>query len=684
MRKRGYVDVENIDLSASMDMVGWVIRKPGAPRVYALSASIPADNGTLLANPASGVESGYGLTSPALLTPAITGVNTGTKTVTVANSEWYGLVAGAQFPHFNASHEWVGVLEVATVASPVVYSVVSGLDPVVGGFIMKHEVDFATHRAKFSWKEIEGTKDVYDFAALELLSGIKVIRALNDHAWGQYKKVILNLILDYPSGSAHRDIPDWLYTETSADGVAYTISNGQGYAPDYTNATLIAAHGRLLAALGEQYADDPIFYAAQLGSLGHYGENWIDSTIHATQPFPDNTVVNQYLGHYASAFGTRCLTRRSIGNSGALGFGLYNHGFYVEDQTTKNEEGGVDGLLLAKTDDFGHAQAAITDFKSRFTSGEPFGTSNGATNDYAFANEPAGPLSQAVLNDPAAWESGLYGQTIGSALSTSANAVHFRLKTANKMDVLPNTVYMVRRRNGVSNTGMGYRCRVYVTDSSNILRQYATVNDRGTFTTPANAAFAVISIDEDQSPQKTMSHAKVLDAFPRIYPDVAAGYAKERNIELLMKWVKDWPLSVFSINPTQWRTVGSNALEANVNRFFKRIGYRLRPTAVSLTDGDLTVTVRNDGCQPPHCGELRLKAGLFSGTTLVWSGQSTERVDTIASDTTANAVVAITYSTPGTYTLAIGLCPAGGTPDIEAPATAVTGKWYGIGTITVT
>jgi hypothetical protein len=62
------------------------------------------------------------------------------------------------------------------------------------------------------------------------------------------------------------------------------------------------------------------------------------------------------------------------------------------------------------------------------------------------------------------------------------------------------------------------------------------------------------------------------------------------------------------------------------------------------------------------------------------------RVDNIVGNggTLTQSIALPEYTTAGTYTLCIGFVPTGGYPDINLAMTATTGKWYSIGTVTIT
>ena len=177
-----------------------------------------------------------------------------------------------------------------------------------------HEQPFTLVYADVTWRVLEPREGAYDFEAFEANNHIAAWRA-------QGKKVIFRFTMDVPGKKAHRDIPDWLYAQTG-DGKAYSNSYGKGYAPNYENETLIAAHARLIAALGERYGNDPMFAFVQLGSLGHWGEWHVYKGLPA---IPREDVRQQYVAPYLAAFpNAQLLMRRPFAVAAREGLGLFN------------------------------------------------------------------------------------------------------------------------------------------------------------------------------------------------------------------------------------------------------------------------------------------------------------------------------------------------------------------------
>lgn len=178
-----------------------------------------------------------------------------------------------------------------------------------------YEQPFTLVYANVTWAELEPQEGEYDFAAFE--------ERMNFERWrSQGKHLILRFVMDIPGDLPHADIPAWLMEKTV--GKAYDVEYGKGYCPDYTDETLIAAHQRVIQALGERYRDDPFVAYIQLGSLGHWGE-WHVHEDAGTMPLEE--VRDRYAQHYLDAFagGKQFLMmRRPFRFAAEHGLGLYN------------------------------------------------------------------------------------------------------------------------------------------------------------------------------------------------------------------------------------------------------------------------------------------------------------------------------------------------------------------------
>ena len=179
----------------------------------------------------------------------------------------------------------------------------------------EHAQPFTLVYADLTWAEFEPQPGVYDFASFERENRFSLWRT-------QGKHLILRFVMDVPSSRKHRDIPDWLYEMTDEDGLAYNISYGRGYSPNYENEALMTAHRQAIAALGERYGSDPFVAYIQLGSLGHWGEWHVHEDAGV---MPPQAAMAAYVRHYAEAFpDTYLLMRRPFAVGAELGLGLFN------------------------------------------------------------------------------------------------------------------------------------------------------------------------------------------------------------------------------------------------------------------------------------------------------------------------------------------------------------------------
>jgi hypothetical protein len=121
------------------------------------------------------------------------------------------------------------------------------------------------------------------------------------------------------------DIPDWLYNDTG-DGEFYNTDIGKGYCPNYNNETFISAHTDAVKALAEffesEYGSDFVCYV-QLGSLGHWGEWHINTSLKTKMPLEE--VRLKYVLPWIEAFpDAYILMRRPFTPVKTYGLGLYN------------------------------------------------------------------------------------------------------------------------------------------------------------------------------------------------------------------------------------------------------------------------------------------------------------------------------------------------------------------------
>lgn len=182
-----------------------------------------------------------------------------------------------------------------------------------------------------SWKDLEPTKGVIDFASFETKNRLVY--------WGSKNiKMIIRVHMDYPRSYAHIDIPDWLYQEIGGDGTTYNKSvdgsYGMGFSPNYNNAKIIAYHRELIRKLGERYNNDPRIAFIELGSVGHWGEWHTYRGSSLVIPFPKTAISDQYVQPYLDYFSNkRILMRRLLPITKTNSMGMFNDEFGNYNQT---------------------------------------------------------------------------------------------------------------------------------------------------------------------------------------------------------------------------------------------------------------------------------------------------------------------------------------------------------------
>jgi len=179
-----------------------------------------------------------------------------------------------------------------------------------------------------TWRELEPEQGQYDFEAVERNNQMRRWRREGRHA-------VLRFLCDRPSKKSERDIPDWLYYGTKKAGQWYSISYGDGFAPDYSNPDIIEAHRKAVLAMGERWGEDSFISYIELGSLGHWGE-WHVNTGEGILPLPDGEIRQEYITPWLEAFPDATLMmRRPFTPAKNFGFGLYNDMLGEPDETEK-------------------------------------------------------------------------------------------------------------------------------------------------------------------------------------------------------------------------------------------------------------------------------------------------------------------------------------------------------------
>ena len=183
--------------------------------------------------------------------------------------------------------------------------------------IEKSEQPHTLVYADLTWRDFEPQEGQFDFTAYEQRNQFARWRA-------EGKRVVFRFVLDVPDSEDHLDIPDWLFEKIEGDGDFYDHEYGKGFSPNYANPILIAYHQKAIQALGERYGQDDFIAYIELGSLGHWGEWHIKSETNI-RTLPDQSIRDQYVNHYLSAFpNTYLLMRRPFAIAQDHPIGFYN------------------------------------------------------------------------------------------------------------------------------------------------------------------------------------------------------------------------------------------------------------------------------------------------------------------------------------------------------------------------
>lgn len=229
-------------------------------------------------------------------------------------------------------------------------------------------------------QEIEPEEHVFDFSGVEETYHISKWKEMGKH-------MVLRLVLDDPSDTAHRDIPDWLYEKTG-DGTDYDNAYGKGYCPDYSNPVLIEAHREAVEALAEWAEEDGFVSYVEIGSLGHWGEWHILLEDDSLPAFPDADVQQEYVDAYTESFQHAKLLMRRPFQSLPDGAGVYNDVTGDEEETKTwlswiSEGGTFDqtGEALEAVPDIWESAPVGGEFTSAIDMSELFGESYAATKE---------------------------------------------------------------------------------------------------------------------------------------------------------------------------------------------------------------------------------------------------------------------------------------------------------------
>ena len=160
------------------------------------------------------------------------------------------------------------------------------------------------------------------------------------------RQVVFRFLCDEPKEEDHMDIPQWLYDLTK-DGTHYDTSYGKGYSPNYANAVFMDRHNDAVSALGDVFGDDDFFCYVEVGSLGHWGE-WYVNKDENVPALPSQEIRDQYLQTYKEAFpNAKLLMRFPMEEAKEGNCGLYNDMTGDPEETQYWREiikGGVNGI----------------------------------------------------------------------------------------------------------------------------------------------------------------------------------------------------------------------------------------------------------------------------------------------------------------------------------------------------
>lgn len=190
-----------------------------------------------------------------------------------------------------------------------------GYAPMADGTELSEDVSLVY--VDITWRELEPQEGIFAWEEIEASNKLRQWRQSGRH-------VVLRFVLDVPGEEEHMDIPDWLYQKTGGNGTWYDMKYGKGFAPEYSDETLIAYHNRAVKALGIQFGGDGFVSYVELGSLGHWGE-WHVNYEAGIKRLPEVEVREEYIKPWTEAFpDADILMRRPFVAAAVHGFGLYN------------------------------------------------------------------------------------------------------------------------------------------------------------------------------------------------------------------------------------------------------------------------------------------------------------------------------------------------------------------------
>lgn len=143
-----------------------------------------------------------------------------------------------------------------------------------------------------TWKTLEPiAKGTFNWAAFEAGWAQETARG---------RRIGFRLNMSFPNATAHDDVPAWLIA-AGVPVTAYNNAGSFGSVPDWNNATFLAEHDRMIAALGARYNLDPRIAWVDVGSYGIWGE-WHQFGAVPALPVPTAATKKRLLDAYLLAF----------------------------------------------------------------------------------------------------------------------------------------------------------------------------------------------------------------------------------------------------------------------------------------------------------------------------------------------------------------------------------------------
>lgn len=242
----------------------------------------------------------------------------------------------------NMQYKGTSVVQSGSTSTAIVVgaAAIDGGDPANNYRCLRDDREFRTAMKYIIWKTIEPTtRNTFEWSVL-LTENLSSLNIILHHL--KNIRIVWRFVYDYPTSSAHRDIPDWFYIDAVFNlnpGSTYNNTYGQGFAPNYSSPLLIAENERITQKLVADLEGLPATYAFQIGLIGHWGENHHEDsfTYSDGSSFPDQSITDQYIQHYIDYVCPKyhVVCRRSYGILDGL-IGGFNDGLGSESQVRKD------------------------------------------------------------------------------------------------------------------------------------------------------------------------------------------------------------------------------------------------------------------------------------------------------------------------------------------------------------